>query len=179
MKNYLPTILIVAVIVIAGIYMFSATSYTSDDNQAVVTELDEHEVENDMDEDDGEAIEVEEDSLENGDGAEDEFIAPVGGLYADYDPEFLSVAVDGDVVLFFHATWCPSCRTLESDINTNIQSIPDDVVILQVDYDTETELRQKYGVTVQHTIVQVDENGDLISKWAGGSTLSGVLETIK
>ena len=36
--------------------------------------------------------------------------------------------------------------------------------------DTETALRQRYGVTVQHTFVQVDPKGDQLAKWSGSST---------
>jgi hypothetical protein len=34
-----------------------------------------------------------------------------------------------------------------------------------VDYDTHTALRQKYGVTLQTTIVRVDDEGKLVKKY--------------
>ena len=110
-------------------------------------------------------------------------LAPVGsnssapGTYEDYDPSKLSKANSGDVVLFFHASWCPSCRNQEKDITSG--DIPSGLTILKVNYDTETELKQKYGVRLQHSFVQVDAQGNAISKWAGGSTLEDVIKNVK
>jgi thiol-disulfide isomerase/thioredoxin len=101
------------------------------------------------------------------------------GSYEAYTPEKLARAETGDVVLFFHASWCPSCRGLSADIDANLSSIPDGVSILKVDYDTETELKKKYGVTYQHTLVQVDADGTLIKKWSGGSKLSNLVGEIQ
>lgn len=89
------------------------------------------------------------------------------GIYADYSQSFLANANTGPVVLFFHASWCPSCRTLNRDIVANLESIPEGVTILKLDYDSETELKQKYGVVRQHTLVQVDANGDEIKTLTG------------
>ena len=75
------------------------------------------------------------------------------GSFEDYDASKLSMAEEGSVVLFFHAPWCPSCRGLESDVNKNISTIPDGVHLLKVDYDSETDLKKKYGVVRQHTLV--------------------------
>tara|TARA_B100000508_G_scaffold37782_2_gene29594 strand:- start:3030 stop:3644 length:615 start_codon:yes stop_codon:yes gene_type:complete len=94
------------------------------------------------------------------------------GTYTDYDPKLLANAADGDVVLLFSADWCPSCRTLDKDIKANLSEIPSNITLLVVDYDTEHELRKKYGVTRQHTLVQVDANGDKIK------TLTGVSNTL-
>jgi thioredoxin-like negative regulator of GroEL len=100
------------------------------------------------------------------------------GSYEAYSADKIARAETGTVVLFFHAAWCPSCRGLNSNIESNINSIPADVTILKTDYDTQTELRQKYGVTTQHTLVQVDKDGNLIKKWSGGSTLDSILSQI-
>lgn len=101
------------------------------------------------------------------------------GSYEAYSPEKLARAATGDVVLFFHASWCPSCRSLNSDIEKNISSIPEGVSILKVDYDKETELKKKYGVTYQHTLVQVDKDGNLIKKWSGSPKLANLVSEIK
>ncbi len=122
--------------------------------------------------------------LEGGSGTEWVEKAPEGammsaGTYEAYAPEKIAKATDGDVVLFFRASWCPTCRTLDSDIKKNASSIPKGVTILDVDYDSSTALKQKYGVTQQHTLVQVAADGTLITKWTGGSTLSSVVSKIK
>lgn len=102
----------------------------------------------------------------------DEVLPVDAGSFEAYSPEKLAMAADGDVVLFFHAGWCPSCRGLENDIEANISAIPAGVHILQVDYDSETALKQKYGVVRQHTLVQVDTEGNAIK------TLTGLTNTL-
>jgi thiol-disulfide isomerase/thioredoxin len=101
------------------------------------------------------------------------------GSYEAYIPEKIAMAATGDVILFFHATWCPSCRGLNNDIEKNRSTIPVGVTILKTDYDTEIELKKKYGVTTQHTLVQVDKDGNLIKKWSGGSKLTNLLSQIQ
>ncbi len=94
------------------------------------------------------------------------------GSYEAYAPEKFAKAHDGHVVLFFRASWCPTCKALDSDIKGHMSDIPEGVTILDVNYDTETALKQKYGVTYQHTLVEVDSQGNMISKWSGSPTLS-------
>ena len=102
-----------------------------------------------------------------------------GGTYEGYEASKLNLAKDGKVVLYFHAPWCPTCKTIETDINANIGKIPDNTNLLKVDYDSSTALKQKYGVTYQHTFVQVDAEGKLIKKWSGGATLDSILSQIQ
>lgn len=101
------------------------------------------------------------------------------GSYESYSEEKIAMAETGDVVLFFHASWCPSCRGLNADIEKNLKSIPQGLTILKTDYDKETELKKKYGVTYQHTLVQVDKDGNMIHKWSGGAKLADLLAQIK
>ncbi len=100
------------------------------------------------------------------------------GSYEAYAPEKLARAETGDVVLFFHASWCPSCRGLNTDIESHVKEIPEGVTILKTDYDKETELKKKYGITYQHTLVQVDKDGNMIKKWSGSPTLSSLVSQI-
>jgi thioredoxin 1 len=101
------------------------------------------------------------------------------GTYEAYAPSKLALAEKGKVVLFFHASWCPSCRALDADLKSKMDAIPAGLTILDVDYDTSTELKKKYGVTMQHTLVQVDAKGNLINKWSGGGTLESVTQNLK
>lgn len=101
--------------------------------------------------------------------------AMMKGSYEAYSPEKIVRAEHGDVVLFFHASWCPSCRSLDSNIEANRSSIPEGLSILKVDYDKETELKKKYGVTYQFTMVQVGADGSLIKKWSGSPTLADLV----
>jgi thioredoxin 1 len=102
-----------------------------------------------------------------------------GASYEVYAPEKLANAEAGDVVLFFKADWCPSCRTIDSDIKANMKNIPANLTILDVDYDKSSDLKKKYGVTTQHTFIQVDKDGNMIKKWSGGSTLNSVIAEVK
>ena len=98
------------------------------------------------------------------------------GSYEDYDASKLALANDGTVVLFFHAGWCPTCRTAEKNITSG--SIPDGLTVLKLDYDREQDLRKKYKVTYQHTYVQVDADGNLIKKWGGSNTIEQIVNKI-
>lgn len=82
------------------------------------------------------------------------------GAYVDYSADVIAETA-GDKVLFFHAPWCPNCRALESDIEAS--GVPAGLTIIKVDYDSEVALKQKYGVTLQTTVVYVDDEGDKLS----------------
>jgi len=102
------------------------------------------------------------------------------GSYETYAPEKVALAsATHDVVLFFRASWCPTCRALDADIKANLSKIPESLAILDVNYDNSTALKQKYSVTYQHTFVQVDKDGNLIKKWSGSPTLSALVSEVK
>lgn len=84
------------------------------------------------------------------------------GKYLDYDAEVLAYTI-GRRVLFFHAPWCPQCNDLDKSIKNG--AIPDGVSIFKTDYDSNQKLRQQYGVTLQTTLVLLDEKGNLIKKY--------------
>lgn len=99
------------------------------------------------------------------------------GAYVDYQ-ESLIASTPGTKVLFFHAPWCPQCRQLESDIEAG--PLPANTTIFKVDYDTNQTLRQKYGVTLQTTLVKVDDQGNMIEKYVAydDPTLDSIKENI-
>lgn len=99
------------------------------------------------------------------------------GSYEPYAPEKIALAGKGKVVLFFHADWCPICRPLDAELTS--KGVPEGIHVLKVNYDTATELKKKYGVTYQHTFVQVDAQGNLIAKWGDASTLAQVLAKVQ
>ncbi len=102
------------------------------------------------------------------------------GSYEAYSPEKIALAsAKGNVVLNFFAAWCPLCRTLKADIQANLANIPSNLTILTVDYDNSTDIKKKYGVTYQHTMVQVDKDGNLIKKWMGSPTLAAFVAEVK
>jgi hypothetical protein len=101
------------------------------------------------------------------------------GSYETYSPEKLALAKDGKVVIFFKAGWCHTCNTVDLDVKEHLGEIPSGINILIADYDTSTDLKKKYGVTYQHTFVQVDAQGNLIKKWSGSPTLAMIVKEIK
>lgn len=82
--------------------------------------------------------------------------AAASGVYVDYSPTAIADA-EGRALLFFHAPWCPQCRSVEADILS--EGVPAGVTIIKVDYDSHQDLRQQYGVTLQTTFVEVDSSG--------------------
>ena len=84
----------------------------------------------------------------------------VAGAYVEYSDGAIQ-ATPGPKALFFHASWCPQCRALDEDLKA--RGAPDGLTVFKVDYDGRTDLRQKYGVTLQTTVVFVDDAGELIS----------------
>lgn len=102
------------------------------------------------------------------------------GSYETYSSEKVMLASDThDVVLFFRAVWCPTCIAANRDINANLGKIPSSLTILDVNYDNSRDLKKKYGVTYQHTFVQVDSDGNMIKKWSGSPTLSALVAEVK
>jgi thioredoxin 1 len=75
---------------------------------------------------------------------------------------------DTAVVYFFHADWCPSCRATEESLTT--AGVPDGLTVVKIDYDTATDLKREYGITQQHTFVQVSADGTQLAKWTGSVT---------
>jgi thiol-disulfide isomerase/thioredoxin len=76
----------------------------------------------------------------------------------------------GRVVLFFHADWCPDCQETEKNLEADPSSIPADLTVVEVDYDTQSDLREKYGVTQQWTFVSVDDDGKKLKQFTGTYT---------
>ncbi len=134
--------------------------------------VDEEKMEDSMMEGEGEMMDEDTETSASADTPAQELPSPeptklTAGIFTKYNPDLLANAENGDVVIFFHAEWCPSCKTLEKDIQSKLDAIPEGVTILKVDYDTATELKKKYSVVRQHTLVKVDANGDEIKKLTG------------
>ncbi len=96
--------------------------------------------------------------------------------YIEYSKAVFDPAADKRRVLYFYASWCPTCRPADADFWKNSGKFPEDVVVIRVNYndpDTdgeEKDLAKKYGITYQHTFVQIDSQGKEITKWNGGQT---------
>ena len=69
------------------------------------------------------------------------------------------------LIYFFKTDWCFACKVVSADARANLNLIPSNVVFVELDFDTENELRERYQVTVQTTFVQVDKDGNKINMW--------------
>ena len=100
------------------------------------------------------------------------------GTYQDYDQSAVA-NTSGRKILFFYAPWCPQCRALEQSIKAG--TIPNDVTIFKTDFDSSTELRMKYGVNLQTTLVEIDSSGNKIQAYTAYNTpdLATVIKEMK
>ncbi len=92
------------------------------------------------------------------------------GSYQEYSPQAVNAeqAKGNKVVLFFYAAWCPYCRTADKAFTDNLDKIPTGVTVLKTDYDSNSDLKKKYGVTTQHTFVQIDDKQEKVTLWVSG-----------
>ncbi|MEA3322752.1 MAG: thioredoxin family protein [Patescibacteria group bacterium] len=105
---------------------------------------------------------------------EEKVVAGFYGNYADINQEDFE-----RTILFFTAPWCPNCTETGNNIEAEQKEIPDNVAVVRVDFDNESELREKYHVEKQHTFVLVDKNGKEISRWNNSTTVEEIIDNIK
>jgi thioredoxin 1 len=118
---------------------------------------------------------MEKDPSESAMAEEDAAIAE--GAWVDqaaYEADAAALHESGDVVLFFNASWCPTCQSTVQSLDAD--GVPAGLTVVSVDYDSATDLRKQYGVTVQHTFVQVDEAGAELAKFAGSTSGEAIAE---
>jgi len=186
MKNSNSILIILIVLIAGGAIGYSVVS----NNKKEV--LPETKMMEDVDEtslmmDDKEASEDEvmmEDKEDKMMGSEDEVMMEESGKYLEYDSSVLADNEDRRRVLFFYANWCPTCKPADLNFSKNEDKLPENVVLIRVNYsDTETDaeekaLAEKYGITYQHTYVEIDAAGDVVKKWNGGA-LDELLTNLK
>lgn len=100
------------------------------------------------------------------------------GTYTSYDAEQIAESDADHILLFFHATWCPSCRALDQDITENAANIPPDTEIYTLDYDIETDLKREYGITTQHSVIEIDSDGNAVSNIHHPLTFDQLISTL-
>jgi thiol-disulfide isomerase/thioredoxin len=94
----------------------------------------------------------------------------LGPNYATYSDAALqqAQAENKQLLLYFWAPWCSTCSALDDQLQETVERLPPQVQVLRVPYDDAKQLKQKYQITVQHTLVKLDESGEAIDKWVGG-----------
>lgn len=95
--------------------------------------------------------------------------------YKAYSAENLKNAT-GNILLFFHAEWCSTCKEFDRQIKElwDVQNI----TILVVDYDNSTELKQKYSVLSQSTFVQVDNDWNMFKRFLGKTDIKDIFNNL-
>ena len=95
--------------------------------------------------------------------------------YAEYEQDPSKYA-GSEVVLHFSAPWCPTC--LATTVSLEETGVPGGLTVVKVDYDTSQHLKQEYGVTTQHTFVQIDEDGNEQTKFTGSITAEDIIANL-
>lgn len=89
--------------------------------------------------------------------------------YEWYTPDTLAQAqAKGRTFLLFWVPWCSSCSALDVELERRSAELPPDVTVLKINMDHDKSLLSKYGVTIQHTLVEIDAQGNEVQKWVGG-----------
>jgi thiol-disulfide isomerase/thioredoxin len=83
-----------------------------------------------------------------------------------------------NVVLFYNAYWCSTCKAARDGFESGMDTMPEDLTIVLVDFDENTEMRKKHDVIVQHTFVQIDSTGKELQRWYGSTTVAEIEEKI-
>ena len=117
-------------------------------------------------------------AMEKGDATkqDDAMMKKEDSRYVEYSKGVLDGSANKRRVLYFYANWCPTCKPANEDFTKNSNKIPEDMVVIRVNYnDTNTDqeekdLAKKYAITYQHTFVQIDGLGKEVTKWNGGKT---------
>jgi thiol-disulfide isomerase/thioredoxin len=86
-----------------------------------------------------------------------------------------TLAKSKTVVYFFTAGWCPTCQDAYKNIKADFRSLPEDFVLVFVDFDKAKDLRTKYSVSYQHTFVSIGPAGEEKSTWAGSRTIAEIV----
>ena len=60
---------------------------------------------------------------------------------------------DKPVAVHFHADWCPTCRAQEKVLQTLKAEPGLDITVLVANYDTEKDLKRRFNVRAQSTLV--------------------------
>ncbi len=102
----------------------------------------------------------------------------VHAWYEEYGPDTdFSKYADKKIVLFFHADWCSTCKIIENDILE--KWVPEGVHMFEVNFDTESELLEKYDIRSQSSFAYIDPNWELIKRRVWGFGIDDVITKLE
>ncbi|TKC87758.1 thioredoxin family protein [Trinickia terrae] len=83
------------------------------------------------------------------------------------------------VVVYFHATWCPTCK-IQQPIVDRLTASPalKEVTLFEADYDKEAALKRSLNVTQQSTFV-VFKNGHEVARSTGETSEPAIKSTLE
>ena len=96
--------------------------------------------------------------------------------YQNYSEDLVKNAWDKNKVLFFHADWCSTCNAFEKKVLS--EKIPNNILILKVNYDTNIKLKRKYNIVTQTSFVLIDKNGNLKKRWIWARDINDIINKI-
>ena len=82
-------------------------------------------------------------------------------------------------LMYFYAPWCPICQAEEPKVKSWVEGSGLNVAGFRVDYDHETQLKQKLGVTSQHTTIIFDTQGKESARYVGPVDQATLLDALK
>lgn len=94
--------------------------------------------------------------------------APAQVLSFENDAQLDALAARGTTVVFFYAAWCPDCRATVTELNARWDKVRPGLTLVIADYDKETALKARFGVTYQDTFVLLDKAGKGVDLWNSG-----------
>ena len=85
---------------------------------------------------------------------------------------------DKPVALHFHADWCPTCRAQEKVMQDLKSEAGLDLTVLVANYDTEKELKRRFNVRAQSTLVVLHGNKETY-RVVGDTSPGGIRGALK
>ncbi len=99
---------------------------------------------------------------------------------APYSAEALAKAQQANqpVALHFHADWCPTCRAQDKALDTLKAEKGLDITVLKANYDTEKELKRRFRINGQSTLVVLKGDKEA-ARLMGDSSADGIRTALK
>ena len=72
-------------------------------------------------------------------------------------------------LLFFHATWCGYCQAKDKILKDLYSTRAFPVSTYKIDFDTANDLKARYGITTQDTVVLIDGSGNALQTVVGAT----------
>lgn len=82
------------------------------------------------------------------------------------------------VALLFHADWCPTCRAQDKVLQSLKTEKGLDLTVLVANYDTEKDLKRRFRISAQSTIV-VLKGAKETARLIGDTSVDGIRSALK